>query len=72
MGCVQTFTVCRIFKFAAFNFETVPLSKLTTNRAVPSLEIARLRAALPVVTVPILFLVLNWKPATFPELFKVT
>jgi hypothetical protein len=56
IGSLQTLMFCKTFISDARTLETVSLKKFTTNKAVPSLEIAKLRAASPVFTLLIVFL----------------
>ena len=53
-------------------FEIVLLTKFTTKSAVPSLEIARLRAAFPVFTLLPALLLMRSHEATLPDKFIVT
>ena len=64
--------VCRTFISLVRTLKTVSLSMLTTNNADPSLEIARLRADLPVFTVLPGLLSNKFHEATFPDKFIVT
>ena len=72
IGSLHADNVCNNFMSLVRTFEIVSLLKLTTNNAVPSDEIAKLRAALPVLTVlPGLFASKS-HDATRPDKFIVT
>lgn len=71
MGWLHAFSVCNTFISEVRTLDIVPDSKFTTKRAVPSVEIARLLAAFPVVTVPIFLCCTKSYAVTFPELLSV-
>jgi hypothetical protein len=62
---------CITFISSVLTFESVPLRKLTTNSAEPSVEIAKLRADFPVATVLIALFAAKSQAITLPEMFSV-
>ena len=62
---------CKILKSLVLIFERVALLKFTTKSAVPSLEISKLRVALPVVTVLTTLFKARSSATTLPEALRV-